>query len=374
MMEIIPDPIFSVLPVVFSEFGTTAEFRSAIRIGSGHINDTYKIRTKDPGLSYILQRINSSVFKDIPGLMQNIGIVTRHLESKIISGHPDAVSFVVLRVIPTTRQKLFFMDEHQNYWRLYNFIEDAESFDVVENPELAYRGGKAFGLFQYLTSDISSEVLKETIPFFHDIDKRFDNFSRTIQNDPENRVKDLFWEIGFVKSREEEMKTIQRLVREEKIPVRVTHNDTKFNNILFDKNKNAVCIVDLDTVMPGTVLYDFGDAIRTGANQACEDEKDLEKVTIDLNLFQAYASGYLEKAKKFLNQQEISYLAFSAKFMTFIIGLRFLTDHIDGDHYFHVSFPGHNLQRARSQFRLLETMEEKFDLMKEIINSIIEEK
>jgi serine/threonine protein kinase len=367
-----PDPNLSIISGIFSEFRTGTGFKSAIRIGSGHINDTYRIRTENRGLNYVLQRINTSVFKDIPGLMKNIELVVQYIENKIISGHPDANSYSILRLIPTISQSMYFNDNRGNYWRLYNFIEGTKSFDIVEDRELAYKGGGAFGLFQYLTSGISPESLIETIPFFHDIDKRLDAFNGIINKDPRNRATSLSREITFVKSREVEMKKILKLVREKKIPLRVTHNDTKFNNILFDRNKHAVCIVDLDTVMPGTVLYDFGDAIRTGANRAAEDEKDLSKVTIDLGLFEAYSTGYLEKAGKFLNQQEISHLAFSAKFMTYIIGLRFLTDHIDGDHYFRTLFPGHNLQRARSQFRLLETMEEKFEQMKEIIERIVE--
>jgi hypothetical protein len=344
------------LPIIYSEFRTEAPFMSAKTIDTGHINDTYRITTQQPGISYILQRINSSVFKDIPGLMENIGIVTRHLEMKIASGDPFARSFFVLRLIPALDLNVFYRDAHGNSWRLYNFIEGTKSFDIVENPEMAYKGGRAFGLFQFLTSDIASETLKETIPGFHNIEKRLEMFHKVILKDPENRLKGLSREIAFVKSREDEMRIIPGLIDQGIIPLRVTHNDTKFNNILFDHNHNAVCIVDLDTVMPGTVLYDFGDAIRTGANQAAEDEKNPDKVGIDLALFEAYSKGYLETAGLFLNQAEISHLAFSVKFMTFLIGLRFLTDHIDG-------------QRARAQFRLLETMEEKFDQMMDIVRT-----
>lgn len=363
-------PNLHILPGIYSEFRTGAPFRSAFRITSGHINDTYHIITENPSLSYILQRINSSVFKDIPGLMKNIGIVTRHLENKIISGDPGAGSFSVLKLIPANSGDLYFTDTTRSCWRLYNFIEGTKSYDVVESPELAYKGGRAFGQFQYLASDISPEKLGETIPFFHDIEKRLGTFQEAVSRDPEKRVKNLSREIEFVKKSEEGMKSILRLIHEGKIPLHVTHNDTKFNNILFDQNNNAVCIVDLDTVMPGTVLYDFGDAIRTGANSAAEDEKDLDKVSIDLTLFHAYTKGYMETAGQFLNRQEISHLAFSAKFMTFMIGLRFLTDHIDGDHYFRIHFPGHNLQRAHAQFRLLESMEEKFEDMEKIIDGL----
>jgi Ser/Thr protein kinase RdoA (MazF antagonist) len=352
---------------IFSAFRTEARFRSAARIGSGHINDTYRITTRNPGISYVLQRINASVFKNIPGLMQNIDIVTRHLEHKINSGNPAAEGLSVLRLIPALNNDLYLRDEEGKSWRLYNFVEGTKSYDVVESPELAYKGGRAFGLFQYLASDIPAGSLVETIRFFHDIEKRLVTFHQVVLKDAENRMKDLSREIEFVEKREEGMKTILNRVKEGKIPLRVTHNDTKFNNILFDADDNAVCIVDLDTVMPGTVLYDFGDAIRTGANRATEDENDLEKVGIDLDLFRAYSKGYLETATQFLNEQEKSLLAFSARFMTFIIALRFLTDHIDGDHYYRIHFPGHNLQRARAQFRLLETMEEKAEEMEAIV-------
>ncbi|MGA3013390.1 MAG: aminoglycoside phosphotransferase family protein [Bacteroidales bacterium] len=369
-----PDPSLLLISQVFKEFQTNTRFVSARRIGTGHINDTYKIETHTPNLSFVLQRINSSVFKDIPGLMKNIEIITQHIENKIISGDPDATSFSMLKLISTNNQKSIFYDEFGDYWRLYNFIEGTESIDVVENTELAYKGGKAFGLFQQLTSDIPIEILKETIPLFHDVDMRLERFYKTIHEDPEDRVKKLSREIRFVKEREMEMKTIKNLVKEGKIPIRVTHNDTKFNNILFDRDKNAVCVVDLDTVMPGSILYDFGDAIRTGVNRVNEDEKDLEKVGIELNLFRAYSEGYLEQAGKILNKAEISHLAFSAKYMTYLIGLRFLTDYLDGDHYYRIKHPNHNLQRARSQFRFLESMEEEFDQMKRIISDIAQKK
>ncbi|MCX6247877.1 MAG: aminoglycoside phosphotransferase family protein [Bacteroidetes bacterium] len=361
----------SALPGIFAQFSAEGSYTTASRIGTGHINDTFHVLTNDPAISFILQRINPDVFKDIPGLMNNIGIVTRHLENKILSGDPYAASFSILRLIPATNQELYVTDDQRNCWRLYNFIQGTSSHDVVENPEMAYRGGKAFGLFQHLTSDISNETLKETIPYFHNIEKRLETFQIVVRNDTEGRVREVAREIEFVKTRENEMRLMQNLVGDGTIPVRVTHNDTKFNNILFDKHNQAVCIVDLDTVMPGTVLYDFGDAIRTGANRAAEDEKDLTKITLDLDLFHEYTRGYLETAGRFLSPVEISHLAFSAKFMTFIIGIRFLTDYIDGDHYYRILFPGHNLQRARSQFRLLETMEGHFEEMKEIVNKAL---
>jgi len=353
---------------IVSNFRIEGSFSSSSVIGSGHINDSYLITTKpDSAPDYVLQRINHQIFKDITGLMKNVLIVTRHIESKITSGDPAAKGLSALQLILTNENKYYYKDEEGNFWRLYNFLSGAKSYDIVDSPLMAYEGGRAFGLFQYLTADIPGESLSETIPHFHDIIIRLQTFRNIVKQNPMNRVKDVFTEIDFVEQRAEEMQTILRLGESGEIPVRVTHNDTKFNNILFDENNKAICIVDLDTVMPGYVLYDFGDAIRTGANSAAEDENDLSKVNIDLDLFEAYTRGFLSVASRFLNKTEKEYLAFSAKFMTFIIGLRFLTDHIDGDHYFRINFENHNLQRARAQFRLLESMEANFAIMKEIV-------
>jgi Ser/Thr protein kinase RdoA (MazF antagonist) len=300
--------------------------------------------------------------------MKNILIVTRHIDSKIRSGAPFTKGLSAIQLVPTHENEYNLKDRDGNFWRIYNLIPGTTSHDIVESSLQAYEGGKAFGIFQYLTADIPVKSLSETIPDFHNISKRLQAFLNTVRHDPANRVKDVLKEIDFVEQRAEGMYAILRLGESGIIPVRVTHNDTKFNNIMFDENNKAVCIVDLDTVMPGYVLYDFGDAIRTGASTAPEDEKDLSKVNIDLSLFEAYTKGYLSVASNFLNETEKEHLAFSAKFMTYIIGLRFLTDHIDGDHYFRIHFENHNLQRAKAQFRLLESMEGNFDIMKEIVS------
>jgi hypothetical protein len=354
---------------IVSCFRIRGEFSSFSPIGSGHINDSYLITT-DPfsAPDYVLQKINHIVFKDIPGLMKNILIVTRHINSKIISCENFTEQLSSIQLILTKGNEYFYSDGDGNFWRMYNLIPGTKSYDVVGSPLLAYEGGRAFAIFQYLTADIPVETISQTIAGFHDISKRLHAFRNIVREDPLNRIKDVETEIDFVEQRAEEMHKILHLGKSGDIPVRVTHNDTKFNNIMFNEHNRAVCIVDLDTVMPGYVLYDFGDAIRTGANIAEEDEKDLAKVGIDLNLFEAYTRGYLSVASEFLNETEKEYLAFSAKFMTYIIGLRFLTDHIDGDHYFRIHFENHNLQRARAQFRLMESMEKNYDAMKEIVS------
>ena len=355
---------------IAEKFRMNGKPSSCERIGSGHINDSYCVQStgEQPG-SFMLQRINHAIFKDIPSLTENILKVTTHISRKIHSGEAGDF-FHDLRLIPAFDGNYFHKDGDGNYWRMFNFIEGSRSFDVVPTPELAYEGGKAFGIFLNLTSDLDAGSLFETIKDFHNIEVRLATFRMVCSKDPFNRTNQVREEIGFIEQRADEMHTILRLGRSGQIPVRVTHNDTKFNNILFDGNNKAVCIVDLDTVMPGFILYDFGDAIRTGANTGAEDEAELEKVSINLELFRNYSKGFLETAGNSLTMAETEHLAFSAKFMTFIIGLRFLTDFLNGDSYYKIQFPGHNLQRSRAQFKLLMSMEEDASSMKKIISDL----
>jgi serine/threonine protein kinase len=251
---------------------------------------------------------------------------------------------------------------------MYNYIPGSVSYDVISDPDIAREAGTAFGTFQKLTSDLAGSDLVETIPDFHNIEARLKSFHETVRKDPAGRVRETTEEIRFVENRAAEMHRICRLGEAGIIPIRVTHNDTKINNILFNSEGRALCIVDLDTVMPGYSLYDFGDAIRTGASAAAEDEEDLSRVDIRMDLFRAYAEGYLSVANESLVPEEIRNLAFSARFMTFIIGLRFLTDHIDGDRYYRIRRENHNLIRARSQFRLVRRMEELSEQMEQTIS------
>ncbi len=332
--------------------------------GSGHINDSYLVTTaRESAQDYVLQRINHQIFKNVPQLTGNIAMVTKHIRERL-RGEPEKYrDFQIFQQVQCNTGKFFFQDDAGNYWRMIDYIKGSKSYDIVESPEMAYQAGKAFGIFQELTSDLDANSLYEVLPNFHSIRFRLDNFRKTIANDPAGRVKSTQKEISFVEQRAEEMHQILRLGECGAIPLRVTHNDTKINNVLFNDQNKAISVVDLDTVMPGYVLYDFGDAIRTGACTSAEDEPDLEKVNFSLPLFEAYSQGYLEIANNFLTQPEIDNLAFSAKFMTYLIGLRFLTDHLDGDRYYKIHFPGHNLVRARAQFRLVERMEEGFRKM-----------
>ncbi len=356
------------IPRIIKQFKIEGQFESASPIGSGHINDSWLVTTTPAGApDYVLQRINHHIFTNVPALTDNILRVTRHLRQRLLCRDDSLSWFRVIQLIATRGGNHFFRDPDGNYWRLYDHVRDTTSYDVVGSPAMASEAGKAFGLFQYLSSDIEASSLFEILPDFHHIAVRLQTFRDTVHRDPAGRVAGAQSEIAFAESRVEEMHTILHLGEQGKIPLRVTHNDTKFNNVLFNRDQQAISVVDLDTVMPGYLLYDFGDAIRTGANTGDEDEADLTKVNIDLALFEAYARGYLGVVGKSLWPAETAHLAFSAKYMTYLIGLRFLTDHLNGDHYFKTGFPGHNLQRARAQFKLLQSMEEHFGEMENII-------
>jgi thiamine kinase-like enzyme len=356
---------------IFAQFNTGAQFKSFKPFGSGHINDTIKVETvgkENP--DFVLQRINHHIFKDVQGLMRNIALVTNFMRSYLKGVPGSNPDNEVLTLVNTIAGNAYMQDKAGDYWRCYLLIPNTISFDKVDSSEKATEGGRIFGKFQSILSGLDARLLTETIPFFHDLEKRMETFRNTVKLDPIGRVGDVTEEIQFVEDRADELLSITQKINNGEIPVRITHNDTKFNNILFDKDNHAQCIVDLDTVMPGSVLHDFGDAIRTAANTAAEDEVDLSKVSLDLNLFKAYSEGYMSEAHVFLSQSEIDNLALSAKFMVFIIGLRFLTDFIDGDNYFKVQHPEHNLQRCRAQFQLVRSIESQFAEMKEVIRTL----
>jgi hypothetical protein len=264
--------------------------------GSGHIHDTYRVRNGEAGRpEYVLQRVNHQVFPRIPELMENISRVTAHLRQKlrdVPGADPDRET---LTVVPTRQGLLYYHDPAGNYWRLYRLIAGARSYDVVASPALAYQGGKAFGRFGALLADLPAAQLHETLPHFHDIERRLATFEKVLAADPAGRARQVGPEIEFVRERATEMGTILRWGREGKLPLRITHNDTKFNNVLLDAHDRALCVVDLDTVMPGYVAYDFGDSVRTTANTAAEDEADISKIDFDVRRFEAYARGYLEE-------------------------------------------------------------------------------
>jgi Ser/Thr protein kinase RdoA (MazF antagonist) len=357
---------------VLSHFAIEGSVAGISPHGSGHIHDTFYVKNQEPAYpDYLLQRINHHVFRNVPQLMENIEQVTAHLRKKLDAMPGREPDREVLTLIPTHQHTSFYQDTEGNFWRLYLLLQGTRSYDLVENTQQAYEGGKAFGRFQALLADMDAHLLHESIPDFHNVEFRLKQFEAALGKDPLDRAKAVRHEIAFVRARAHQMAAIIRLGREGKLPLRITHNDTKFNNVLLDSQDKAQCVIDLDTVMPGFVAYDYGDAIRTTAVTTPEDEKDLHKIDIDLALFRGFTQGFLEETHGALTEQEIESLSLGISLLPFIMGLRFLTDYIDGDKYYKIHFPAHNLQRARAQFRLVEVLEEKSALLQGIIQEIL---
>lgn len=357
---------------IFNRFRTEGSFLEGKSFGPGHIHDTYRIITaEEKSDNYILQRLNSNVFKNIPALQDNMERVTNHLRTKIAAIPGSDVKRECLTLMPCREtERSFITDDEGRYWRMFIFISDHRSYERVDSRHKAFEGGRIIGRFQAMLADLPGEPLHETIPCFHDIASRLKAFHEVIERDPVGRVASVTHEIGDITAREEEMKIIINMGAEGRIPLRITHNDTKFNNILFDLNDRALLIIDLDTVMPGYVHYDFGDAIRTATNRADEDSRDLSAVSMDIEIYRAYAEGFLSETRETLNATEIAHLAFAPKLLTYIMATRFLTDFIDGDNYYKIKDPLHNLQRARAQLTLLKDMEGQYDKMVQIIKII----
>ena len=349
---------------ILRQFCLDAEPASCTPYGCGHINRTYLVATAG-GWCYILQKINHHTFRDVAGLMENIELVTEHLRRK----SPDPRS--VLTLIRTKDGKSY-LEADDGYWRVFRFVEDSICLQQPESDADFYESAVGFGTFQQLLSDFPAEKLHETIPNFHNTPDRYRAFHETLTRDPMHRAAQVQPEIEFALARQAEMAALQNALDAGELPLRVTHNDTKLNNVLFDaKTRRALCIIDLDTVMPGSALYDYGDSIRFGAATAAEDERELDKMEMSLERFRVFTRGYV-RACPGLTQKELELLPLGAKVMTMECGVRFLTDHIDGDNYFSIHREGQNLDRARTQFKLVADMERKWDKMKEIVNEEVQ--
>lgn len=329
--------------------------------GNGHINDTFRVEDK-----FILQRINTDVFKDYEALMNNISLVTGYLQKMLCANGGDVLR-EAMGIIPAIDGKNYYKCADGRVYRTYIFIQNSLSLEKVETKDDFYSCGLGFGDFQKKLSGFNAELLVETIPHFHDTLKRFEAFKEALDNDVKNRAKDCKTEIEFVLSRYDEIKKIADIYS--KLPLRVTHNDTKLNNVLFDKEtRRPLCVIDLDTVMPGYAANDFGDAIRFGASTAAEDETDLSKVHFDIELYKAFAKGFIEGCGDGLTKEEKLSFPYGCIMMTFECGMRFLTDYLSGDTYFKIHREHHNLDRCRTQFKLVSEMEEKLPQMLAIIN------
>ena len=328
--------------------------------GCGHINQTFLVVT-DTGRRYILQKLNGAVFPDPEGLMENVVAVTAFIAGKASDPRES------LRLIPTLEGAFYRKDDDGHIWRVYDYVENSICLQAPEQPEDFYQSAIAFGTFQNRLADFPAHTLHETIPNFHNTPDRYRKFKEAVQADKCGRASGVEPEIQFVLAREEEAGELQRLRQSGALPTRVTHNDTKLNNVMLDADtRKALCVIDLDTVMPGLAAYDFGDSIRFGAATAAEDEKDLRKMEMSLEAFETFARGFLHACPN-LTALERQTLPLGAKIMTLECGIRFLTDYLDGDHYFSIHRPEHNLDRARTQFKLVEDMERKWDDMAAIV-------
>lgn len=350
---------------IASQFELQGNVESIEVLGEGFINDTFIIKTQGSAPDYILQRKNHAIFPDVPAMMNNIAMVTSHIKNKVLAKGGDPMR-EVLTVILTKNGLLYYKDEEGNFWAACLFIDGSVVYDKADTPQLAYKGGVGIGKFQTQLADFD-KPLAETIKGFHNIRWRFQQWDEALAKDAAGRKASLSKEIDWIESRRKQMLDFWELVENGTIPTRVTHNDTKISNILFDKEGEVLCVIDLDTVMNSTSLNDFGDAIRSYTNTSVEDDKNLENVSLSLDMFREYARGYLSQRKGTLSKIEIDYLAFSAKYITYEQVLRFLMDYIDGDKYYRIHYPEHNLIRTHAQHKLLQSMEEQYGEMCKII-------
>ena len=353
------------LKKAFSNFAIPADFVSAEPYGSGHINDTLVVNCNQGGtpVRYIMQRINHNIFKNTEGLMENIQRVTEHQHKKLGGDVSDA-SRRALTLIKTVDQNIFHKDTGGNYWRVYVFVENATTYDVIEKPEQAFEAAKAFGTFQKELVDMPGGPLVDTIPNFHNTPSRYEDLFAAIEKDKMNRASIAKDAIDFAMKHHSSASHLLDLNAKGEIPERVTHNDTKLNNVMLDdQTGKGICVIDLDTVMPGLALYDFGDMIRTSTRSAEEDEQDLSKVNMDIASYEQLVKGYLSTAGDFLTKAEKDNLVFSGKLISLEIGVRFLTDFLDGDNYFKTHRDGHNLDRCNVQFKMVESIIENEDAM-----------
>ena len=337
--------------------------------GGGHINDTYKVTTGKSDVEYILQRINHLIFKNVDLLQNNIDIVTGHIRQKLVERGEQDIDRKVLTFLSTKDNKSYYFDR-ENYWRVCLMIPRSQSYNEV-NEAYSFEAGRAFGDFQFMLSDLPDWVLGETIPNFHNMEFRLQQFHDSIAANPAGRLEEVKELVDELESRAAAMCIQEELYREGKLLKRTNHCDTKVNNILFDEDGKVLCVIDLDTVMPGFVLSDIGDFIRTGANTGAEDDENLDRVNVNMDIFKAYTRGYMETASSFLTPLEISMLPYGGRLLTYMQTVRFLTDYINGDTYYKTHRPKHNLIRTKAQFKLLQSLEAHANEMNDFMETFL---
>ena len=364
----------AILNEVIAAFDFPATLLGAVRYGSGHINDTFCLvcqPQEGKAIRFVLQGLSVAAFPRQDELMENFIGVTSHLRKKIEAAGGDVMR-ETLNLVNTRDGKPYYTDSTGKVWRLMPYVEGTVCLQKA-TPELFEASARAFGRFQRLLNDYPAHTLHESIVNFHNTEDRFAKFLAALEADKLGRAKDVQAEVQFVLDRKADCSVALNALREGKLPLRVTHNDTKLNNVLIDEQtQEGICIIDLDTTMPGLSIYDFGDSIRFGANHSAEDEKDLSKVNFDIELYRIYTRGFLEGAQGGLTDAELEYLPWGAKLMTLECGIRFLTDYLDGDNYFHIRYPEQNLDRTRTQFKLVSDMEQQWDEMHAIVREIAE--
>lgn len=351
---------------ILSHFPLDIKVQNVAPFGNGHINDTLKVTDESGEIYYILQRINHHIFTNVDMLQSNIDKVTKHIRKKLEERGEKDIDRKVLTFLPTIDGKLYYHDK-ENYWRVCLFIPRSRSFEEI-TPELSYEAGKAFGDFQFMLSDLPEGALGETIPNFHNMEFRLQQFHEAIQADEAGRLSEVQELVAEIEKRAKAMCIQEELFREGKLKKRTNHCDTKVNNILFDENGKVLCVIDLDTVMPGFVLSDIGDFIRTGANAGAEDDENLDHVHVKMDIFKSYTRGYMETAKAFLTPTEIQLLPYGGRLLTYMQTVRFLTDYINGDTYYKIKSPKHNLIRTKAQFKLLQSLEEHAEEMDQFMS------
>ena len=359
------------IEAIAAQFATDGKIGKLNIHAGGHINDSYRLtNTMDDQPDYLLQRVNHNVFKDVPLLMNNMVLVTDHVAAKVRNIYPDEVERRSLTIVPTIDGLTYFKDPDGNFWRALRFIEDHLVFDSTTDPDIAYEGAKTFGAFSAMLNDLPAEKVGTVIPDFHNMKWRLTQLKESIRKDAAGRLKVVKEEIEYVESRAKMMLTIHELGEKGTIPLRVTHNDTKISNVLFDLDRKGLCVIDLDTIQPGYVTSDFGDGIRTLTNTGEEDDENLDRVTMDLELYEAFASGFLDSTREILLDAEKDALLYAGLLFPYMQAVRFLIDYLDGDTYYKVKHPEHNLVRTRAQLKLTKDGEDKMDKLKAIIKKL----
>jgi len=357
------------LQAIIRNFKIVGAANNITPFGEGMINSTYRVTLKDADRQYVLQKINHNIFKDVDMLQNNIKRITDHIRHKLEEAGETDVDRKTLTLISSVDDKLYYFDG-ENYWRMMLLIPESKTYEAV-TPEYAYYAGRAFGNFQSMLADLPGEPLGETIPDFHNMEFRLKQFREAVACNAVGRLSEVSDLIGEIEKRADEMCQCERLYREGKLPKRINHCDTKVNNMLFDANGNVLCVIDLDTAMPGFVMSDFGDFMRTAGNTGKEDDLDLNNVTFNMEIFKSYTKGYLESAKNFLSSIEIELLPFGARLLTYMQLTRFLADYLNGDTYYKINNPLHNLQRSKAQFKLLQSIEANYAEMQDFIKTTV---